>query len=73
MSSKYPTIPEVVSHLHATNEPAMAVAVERLLGNFERLMKANAETVEAFNQAMQRLHPPPKVQPTFQPPSESSD
>lgn len=56
--SRFPTIADVVAWLHAEEQHGMALTVERLSMNYERLREANQKTVDAYNALMQERYPP---------------
>jgi hypothetical protein len=59
----YPTITDAVVYLRASGQQAMALAVERLQGNYERLRQANEQNVEAFQRLLEKHEPKPQQVP----------
>jgi hypothetical protein len=59
----YPTITDVIVYLRASGQLAMALAVERLQGNYERLRQANEQNVEAFQRLLEKHEPKPQQVP----------
>jgi hypothetical protein len=59
----YPTITDVIVYLRASGQLAMALAVERLQGNYERLRQANELNVEAFQRLLEKHEPKPQQVP----------
>ena len=56
----YPTITDAVVYLRASGQQAMALAVERLQGNYERLRQANEQNVEAYQRLQAKYEPRPQ-------------
>jgi hypothetical protein len=59
----YPTITDAVVYLRASGQQAMALAVERLQGNYERLRQANELNVEAYQRLQAKYEPRPQQVP----------
>jgi hypothetical protein len=55
--SRFPTIADVVAWLRSEEQPGMALAVERLKQQHERLVNANQRTVDEYNALLQKHEP----------------
>jgi len=61
--TRYPTITDVIVYLRASGQLAMALAVERLQNNYERLKEASEANVEAYQRLQAKYEPRPQQSP----------
>jgi hypothetical protein len=61
--TRYPTITDVIVYLRASGQLAMALAVERLQNNYERLKEASEHNVEAYQRLQTKYEPRPRQAP----------
>ena len=61
--TRYPTITDVIVYLRASGQLAMALAVERLQGNYDRLKQASEANVEAYQRLQAKYEPRPQQVP----------
>jgi len=55
--SRFPTIKDVIEWLHNEEQPGMALTVETMRMNYERLREENQRTVDAYNELMNKHYP----------------
>ena len=61
--TRYPTITDVIVCLRASGQLAMALAVERLQGNYDRLKEVSEHNVEAYRRLQAKYEPRPQQVP----------
>lgn len=69
--STFPTIVQVIQHLEASGQPAMALAVSRLRQSHIELGEASHRNFEAVNALRAKYEPKPFRYPDYRSPAES--